>query len=53
MYTLYLEVEERRDSRPGTLQKMSVGRAVINMFSFMLMSRLNKKKLKLSDKINL
>jgi len=40
--TLYLEVEERRESLPGTLQKMSVGMADISMFSFMLMSRLEK-----------
>jgi hypothetical protein len=42
-----LDVEERRESLPGTLQKMSVGRAVINIFSFMLMSRLKKKENKL------
>ena len=41
--TLYLEVEERRESLPRTLQKMSVGRADISMFSFMLISRLEKK----------
>jgi len=42
--TLYLEVEERRESLPGTLQNMSVGRADISMFSFMLISRLEKEK---------
>ena len=31
---MYLEVEERRERRPGVEQKMSVGRAVIRRFSF-------------------
>ena len=36
---MYFEVEERRLRRPGTEQKMSVGRADSIMFSFILMSR--------------
>lgn len=32
--TLYLEVEDKRERRPGTEQKMSVGKADITMFSF-------------------
>jgi hypothetical protein len=49
--TLYLEVEERRESLPGTLQNMSVGRADISMFSFMLISRLEKKRKAISNLI--
>jgi hypothetical protein len=37
--TLYLEVEERRERRPGTEQNMSVGRADISRFSFISRSR--------------
>ena len=37
-HTLYFDVEERRLSRPGTEQKMSVGRADNIKFSFILMS---------------
>ena len=37
--TLYLEVEERRERRPGTEQKMSVGKADITRFSFISRSR--------------
>jgi hypothetical protein len=49
--TLYLEVEERRESLPGTLQNISVGRADISMFSFMLISRLEKRKKGISNLI--
>ena len=37
---MYLEVEERRERRPGTEQKMSVGKHV--MFSFISRSRQGK-----------
>ena len=36
---MYLEVEERRERRPGTEQKMSVGKADITRFSFISRSR--------------
>ena len=39
-FTLYFDVEERRERRPGTEQNMSVGRTPGpgRQFSFMLMS---------------
>ena len=36
--TLYFEVDDNKDSLPGTEQNMSVGRTLGTMFSFMLMS---------------